>query len=120
MLILKTRSRKAAILQTSIPVVETRSASLVGAADFLKQIYVGQGMMARGESLILTDPATGETNRSGGSLSTPRPRKHASKSKSADARNRARRERYRNVRDRRKRAKISIASQQVTMTKSGD
>lgn len=117
--ILKSRHRKAAILQVPSPVIETRPSALVGAADFLKAIYVSKEIMARGETLILTNPATGETNRSGGSLSTPRPRKHASKSNIGEAKNRARRQKYGELRDRRKSAKIPVVSQRVTMTKSG-
>jgi hypothetical protein len=120
---IKKRRKKEIIVKRSQlvlenPVIESRPASLVGAADFLKDKYVNEGTMARDQTLILSNPLTGEIDVSDGSLSKSWPRKHASKSKIADTKNRKRREKYRKVRDGRKSAKIPIVSQQVTETKS--
>jgi hypothetical protein len=101
------------------PEIESRPASLVGAADFLKEVYIKDREMTNGKAMILSNSLTGEMDVSTGSASRARPRKYASQSKMADARNRARREKYGEGRDRRKSAKNPIVSQQVTMTKSG-
>jgi hypothetical protein len=113
----KTRRRSGPGIEN--PVVESRPASLVGAADFLKEVYIKEGKMTKDQTLVLSNLVTGEMDVSPGSVIKARPKRRASKSKMAEARNRARREKYGEGRDRRKSAKNPIVSQQVTMTKSG-
>ena len=115
----KTNSKRSRSV-TDNPVIKIKPASLVGAADCIKEIYLKDGYMTEDLTITLFDSVSGETSVSANPLSRGRPRKHASKSLVADAKNRKRREEYRNVRDTRKSPKIPIVSQQVTMTKSGN
>ena len=92
------------------PLVETKPSSLVGAAAFLKQVYLHDGIIRQNQNLILTDSATGERNVASAFNPQVGSRLLKSYSQIAIEKNRLRRKKYYESRDKRKKAKIGIGA----------
>ena len=107
-------------------IVEIRPSSLVGAAKFIRDGYIKDGIMTEDQTLILTDRSTGERNIAGPisdedritkrleKAQTDFQKKRIAKSKRAQkeaARKRRYRQKQKELRDSPKMAKIDVAGQ---------
>jgi hypothetical protein len=98
-------------------VVETREASLIGIADYLREEYSQNGSELDGKFLVVLNRETGEFDISNPLKSKTGPREKRSKSKQALLMNEKRRMKYRESRDSHKTANFPIVRQELALTK---
>lgn len=92
-------------------IIEVRPASLVGAAQFLREVYQKDDTIKDTENLTLYNETTGEMDFSKALLSRTGSRKYRSVSKVAAQKNLKRRAKYRDSRDKQILAKIAVEVQ---------